>query len=505
MDQSPDTSRRLTDEQKIQLIDSMRNKGSYEAARERLTATARIIADRVSAAIPGQTWKFTEDPAGRKADREGLSCKELTGDIARRPIADAVIFGTAFSAEDFKVVTNIVREEAAKYGATTESSLFNESAKRDYDVQGNVDFGALPPEINSGRMYCGPGSGPMLAAAAAWDGVAVELGLAATGYASVIAELTGAPWVGAASLSMVAAATPYVAWLSQAAARAEQAGMQAAAAAAAYEAAFVMTVPPPVITANRVLVMTLIATNFFGQNSAAIAVAEAQYAEMWAQDAVAMYGYAAASASASRLIPFAAPPKTTNSAGVVAQPTASRTRAATSASAASSCTGSASCGVSGSCTQLVQPPYSGLRASRTGSASGIAQTTKTASLCLGRKSSRSARTDSAVQMCRSSMASRPSGRLTGSAATTFAAARSSTHSSVLSAAAGPSRSRCSGRTRSAWLCATVGNNKNSWAATSKRFSPIPPLRSSTVCRPSSSACTAALHSFSAGVTPRRAP
>ncbi len=33
----------------------------------------------------------------------------------------------------------------------------------------------------------------------------------------------------------------------------------------------------------------------------------------------AMYGYAAASASASRLIPFAAPPKTTNSAGVVAQ------------------------------------------------------------------------------------------------------------------------------------------------------------------------------------------
>ncbi len=37
-----------------------------------------------------------------------------------------------------------------------------------------MDFGALPPEINSGRMYCGPGSGPMLAAAAAWDGVELE-------------------------------------------------------------------------------------------------------------------------------------------------------------------------------------------------------------------------------------------------------------------------------------------------------------------------------------------
>ncbi len=137
MDYNPDTSPHLTDEQKIHLIDSMRHKGSFEAARERLTTTARIISDRISAAIPGQTWKFTEDPAGRKADREGLSCKELPGDIARRPIADAVIFGTALSPEDFKTATNIVREEAAKYGATTQSSLFNESAKRDYDVQGN--------------------------------------------------------------------------------------------------------------------------------------------------------------------------------------------------------------------------------------------------------------------------------------------------------------------------------------------------------------------------------
>ncbi|AMC60248.1 lipoprotein LppA [Mycobacterium tuberculosis variant microti] len=137
MDQSPDTSRRLTGEQKIQLIDSMRNKGSYEAARERLTATARIIADRVSAAIPGQTWKFDDDPNIQQSDRNGALCDKLTADIARRPIANSVMFGATFSAEDFKIAANIVREEAAKYGATTESSLFNESAKRDYDVQGN--------------------------------------------------------------------------------------------------------------------------------------------------------------------------------------------------------------------------------------------------------------------------------------------------------------------------------------------------------------------------------
>lgn len=51
-----------------------------------------------------------------------------------------------------------------------------------------MDFGLLPPEINSGRMYTGPGPGPMLAAATAWDGLAVELHATAAGYAS---ELCG--------------------------------------------------------------------------------------------------------------------------------------------------------------------------------------------------------------------------------------------------------------------------------------------------------------------------
>ena len=37
------------------------------------------------------------------------------------------------------------------------------------------DFGALPPEVNSLRMYTGPGSGPMMAAAAAWNNLAAEL------------------------------------------------------------------------------------------------------------------------------------------------------------------------------------------------------------------------------------------------------------------------------------------------------------------------------------------
>jgi PPE-repeat protein len=178
-----------------------------------------------------------------------------------------------------------------------------------------LDFGLLPPEINSGRMYAGPGPGPLLAAAEAWDGLAAELGFASAGYGSTVTELTSGPWIGPTSSTMLAAATPYVSWLSATAAQAEETANQARAAVAAYEAAFAMTVPPAVVGANRALLMTLIATNFFGQNAPAIMATEALYGEMWAQDAAAMYGYAAASAAASVVTPFATPPQTTNQDG----------------------------------------------------------------------------------------------------------------------------------------------------------------------------------------------
>ena len=182
-----------------------------------------------------------------------------------------------------------------------------------------MDFSALPPEINSARMYSGPGSGPLMAAATVWDELATELDSTAASYSSVISELTGQEWLGPSSASMAAAAAPYAAWMSTTAAQAEQAAGQAMAAASAYESAFAMTVPPPVIAANRSETIALIATNILGQNTPAIAADEAQYAEMWAQDSAAMEGYAAASAAASTLPPFTSPPQTTNPAGLAGQ------------------------------------------------------------------------------------------------------------------------------------------------------------------------------------------
>lgn len=154
-----------------------------------------------------------------------------------------------------------------------------------------IDFGMFPPEINSGRMYAGPGSDPMLAAAAAWDDLAMQLHSMAASYSSVVSELT-VRWRGQASVTMAAAAAPYAAWISATADQAEEIAAQARVAVAAYEAAIAATVPPWAVAANRAELLALCATNFFGQNTAMIMATQADYSEMWAQDTAAMYGYA---------------------------------------------------------------------------------------------------------------------------------------------------------------------------------------------------------------------
>ncbi|SOJ52433.1 PPE family protein PPE34 [Mycobacterium simulans] len=171
-----------------------------------------------------------------------------------------------------------------------------------------MNFAVLPPEVNSLLIYSGAGSEPLLAAAAAWDGLAAELGSAAAAFGSVTSGLAGGVWQGPSSVAMVAAAAPYLGWLSAAAASAESAAGQARAVVSVFEAALAATVDPFVVAANRSQFVSLALSNLFGQNTPAIAAAEFDYELMWAQDVAAMLGYhAGASAAASALAPFAQP------------------------------------------------------------------------------------------------------------------------------------------------------------------------------------------------------
>ncbi|BBZ39527.1 hypothetical protein MCNS_25900 [Mycobacterium conspicuum] len=168
-----------------------------------------------------------------------------------------------------------------------------------------MNFSVLPPEVNSARMYVGAGSGPMLAAAAAWDGLAAELGSAAASFGSLISGLAGGSWRGAASAAMAATAAHYVGFLDAAAAHAGGAATQAKAIASAFEAARAATVHPAMVSANRMHLVSLVTSNLFGQNAPAIAATESHYEQMWAQDVAAMAGYhAGASAAAAQLAPW---------------------------------------------------------------------------------------------------------------------------------------------------------------------------------------------------------
>jgi PPE-repeat protein len=193
-----------------------------------------------------------------------------------------------------------------------------------------MSFMVFPPEVNSALMYSGAGSGPLMAAASAWNELAADLESTATSYQSIIAQLTGGPWLGPTATRMASAAAPYIAWLQGSSIQAAQTSGQASLAAAAYESAFAETVPPSVIAANRALLAALIATNFLGQNTPAIAATEAHYMEMWFQDGLTMDTYAVTSQQATAL-PQQTPAPTTSDGGASADGAAASQSTANSA------------------------------------------------------------------------------------------------------------------------------------------------------------------------------
>jgi PPE-repeat protein len=194
-----------------------------------------------------------------------------------------------------------------------------------------MSFMMFPPEVNSSLMYSGAGSGPLMAAASAWSELAADLETTATSYQTVIAQLTGTTWLGPSSARMAAAAAPFVAWLESSSAQAAQTSAQAMLAAASYESAFASTVPPAVIAANRALLAALVATNFLGQNTPAIAATEALYMEMWFQDGATMDTYATASQQAV-VLPQQTPAPTTSDGGASADSAAAAQSTAAPAS-----------------------------------------------------------------------------------------------------------------------------------------------------------------------------
>jgi hypothetical protein len=66
--------------------------------------------------VPGQTWKFDDDPYGLESARQGGLCDRLDADIARRPETDSIMFGRTFTVNEFKTAAGIVRAGVSSGG-----------------------------------------------------------------------------------------------------------------------------------------------------------------------------------------------------------------------------------------------------------------------------------------------------------------------------------------------------------------------------------------------------
>jgi PPE-repeat protein len=172
-----------------------------------------------------------------------------------------------------------------------------------------VAWHAFPPEANTGRLIAGAMAEPYLQAETAWQTLAAEF----TSVISMLnAEITqvASMWQGMAAEQAEAAFAPYLAWLTELVAMAEQRAAAAASQAASYGTAVATTPTLGELAENHLTHAILEATNFMGVNLMPIGINEAQYfIELWNRAAVAMDEYAAASAMNTTFPPFPiAPP-----------------------------------------------------------------------------------------------------------------------------------------------------------------------------------------------------
>ena len=174
-----------------------------------------------------------------------------------------------------------------------------------------------PPEINSVKMYTGPGPGSMRAAAATWKDVLYEMHYILRSFGTMLDWMQG-QWLGPSVTRMAEAARPFQNWLLTLIEQIYQTSEEAFRILAAYHRACEMTIQPRVIADNRAQMRELLGDNVFGQYAETITDLEKQYLQYWAQDDAAMETYATNALDAlSKLTPWAQPPLIVNEAGLV--------------------------------------------------------------------------------------------------------------------------------------------------------------------------------------------
>ncbi len=160
-----------------------------------------------------------------------------------------------------------------------------------------------PPEVITGRLMSGAGAAPMLAASAQYTAAAVAYEASADRLMAQMVYLSS-NWQGTTAQALQRTTARHLAWMRVLQAQLVLAASRTAAQAAAFSTAYTSMAQMPEIVENRVTTAVLHATNFLGVNTIPIAIREAQYQAMWAQDVAVQSAYFAATVANTTFEPF---------------------------------------------------------------------------------------------------------------------------------------------------------------------------------------------------------